>query len=439
MGQGFEVSSQFPFRGYQFKCLCIFHEVKNSIIHNSKFLILNFFGLLILFPFAASFAQDGTPTSAPSYHQIKKDLHKHKKDLAAIQRKIEEEKRKKHIDEVREKKTLGRLEKVDQVLGRLKREKEVNEADLQETRQRLASLHDQRAQNERDLAVSRGLLKQRLQDLYRMSFRKPFLGGVLDSENFSELSRKLKFEMVLAQSNEKILTQTLSQKGQLDRSSALWNSEQHRKERVLGVLGKQEKGYSREKRNRTLILASIQKKKEDHEHYIEELNQAAQDLQEKVADFLKQAEDAKKLQTAWVPAGKGLGSSRGHLAWPVIGQVTQHFGHQKNVQFKEVVDNSGIQIQADAGTPIKAVAGGKVRFADWFKGYGKLVILDHGEGYYSLYAQASELAVAAGQTVAPGQVIGAVGDTGSLVGNSLYFEIRKNGIPQDPLLWLKSH
>lgn len=412
--------------------------MKTSTILNFKFLTLNFFFSFPLFPVASTFAQDETPTPAPSYHQIKKDLHRHKKDLAIIQKKIEEEKKMKHIDEVREKKTLGRLEKVDQVLGRLKREKETNEVELQETRLRMASLQEQRSKNEMDLKASRSLLKKRLQDLYRMSFRKPFLGGILDSENFGDLSRRLKFEMVLAQSNEKILTQTLSQKDQLDRSSAQWNNEQRRKERVLGALSRQEKGYSREKQNRTLFLASIQKKKEDHERYIEELNQAAQDLKEKVADFLKQAEDAKKLQTAWIPAGKGLAASRGHLAWPVIGEITQHFGHQKNVQFKEVVDNSGIQIQADAGTPIKAVAGGKVRFADWFKGYGKLVILDHGEGYYSLYAQASELAVAEGQIVAPGQVIGTVGDTGSLVGNSLYFEIRKNGIPQDPLLWLKS-
>lgn len=382
-------------------------------------------------------AQDAVPTPTASYHRIKKDLRKHKKDLAAIQQKIEEEKKKKHIDEVREKRTLGRLEQVDRVLGKLKREKEANEADLQETRLRLASLQDQRGKNEKDLEASRSLLKLRLRDLYRMSFRKPFLGGILDSENFSALSRRIKFEMVLAESNGKILAQTLSKKSQLDRSSALWNSEQHRKERVLGTLSRQEKGFSREKQNRTQFLASIQRKKEDHERYIEELDQAAQDLKEKVADFLKQAEAAQKQQAAWVPAGKGLASNRGHLIWPVPGEVTQHFGRQKNVQFKEVVDNSGIQIQAKAGTPIKAVAGGKVRFADWFKGYGKLVILDHGEGYYSLYAQASELAVAEGQTVASGQVIGAVGDTGSLVGDSLYFEIRKNGIPQDPLHWLK--
>ena len=85
----------------------------------------------------------------------------------------------------------------------------------------------------------------------------------------------------------------------------------------------------------------------------------------------------------------------------------------------------------------KAIRKSPNKFADWFKGYGKLVILDHGRGYYSLYAQASELKVSEGDSVTSGQVLGLVGDTDSLVGSSLYFEIRKNGVPQDPLRWLK--
>jgi septal ring factor EnvC (AmiA/AmiB activator) len=142
----------------------------------------------------------------------------------------------------------------------------------------------------------------------------------------------------------------------------------------------------------------------------------------------------KKVQA---PTGKGLKVSRGKIPWPVSGKIISFFGKNKDPRFNVVVDNSGIQIQAPQGTPFRAVAAGTVRFADWFKGYGKLVILDHGQGYYSLYAQASELSVSEGQTVAAGQVLGAVGDTGSLVGDSLYFEIRKNGVPQDPLHWLK--
>jgi septal ring factor EnvC (AmiA/AmiB activator) len=383
------------------------------------------------------FAQDGASASPTDTGEIKKDLHENKKDLAVIEKKLAEQEKQKHLADEKEKKVLGQLQQVNQKLGNLRREKEANEADLRETRIRLDGLRSDIAENQQELAQSRLLLKQRLRDLYRMSFRQPFLGGILDSESFGDLARKLKFEMILAQGNEKLLSQTIESEEQFEQKSDEWNREEQRKERLLSVLGRQEANYSQKHKNRTISLASIQRQKEEKEKMIEELSQAAQDLQEKVSSFLKQAAEAEKTQAVWIPAGTGLKIKRGQINWPVDGTIIQSFGKSRNAQFKEVVDNTGIQIQAPEGTPFRAVADGKVRFADWFKGYGKLVILDHGEGYYSLYAQAAELDVTEGQTVSAGQILGTVGDTGSLVGTSLYFEIRKNGIPQNPTLWLK--
>ncbi|HEY5038462.1 MAG TPA: peptidoglycan DD-metalloendopeptidase family protein, partial [bacterium] len=290
--------------------------------------------------------------------------------------------------------------------------------------------------NKTQLTQSRELLKKRLRALYRMSFRAPFLGGLLDSESFGDLTRKLKFETLLAESNDKILGQTLQHEEHLERSSSEWEQEQGRKKRILAALGLKEGGYSRERKNRTGALVSIRHQQVLRQQTITDLNAAAQDLQHKVALFLNQSREARKHST-WVSAGTGLMVKRGKIPWPVSGRIISPFGKYKNTEFNAVVENTGIQIQAATGTPIRAVSSGAVRYADWFKGYGKLVILDHGEGYYSLYAQASELNVSEGQTVTAGQVIGAVGDTGSLVGSSLYFEIRKNGVPQDPLRWLK--
>jgi septal ring factor EnvC (AmiA/AmiB activator) len=383
------------------------------------------------------FAQDAASASATNTGEIKKDIHENKKDLAVIEKKLAEQEKQKHLADEKEKRVLGQLQQVNQKLGNLRREKEANEADLRETRIRLDGLRSDIAENQQELAQSRLLLKQRLRDLYRMSFRQPFLGGILDSESFGDLARKLKFEMILAQGNEKLLSQTIESEEQFEQKSDEWNQEEQRKERLLSVLGRQEANYSQKHKNRTISLASIQRQKEEKEKMIAELSQAAQDLQEKVSSFLKQAAEAEKTQAVWIPAGTGLKIKRGKINWPVDGTIIQSFGKSRNAQFKEVVDNTGIQIQAPEGTPFRAVADGKVRFADWFKGYGKLVILDHGEGYYSLYAQAAELDVTEGQTVSAGQILGTVGDTGSLVGTSLYFEIRKNGIPQNPTLWLK--
>ena len=396
---------------------------------------------MALFTLAAFpvFAQDSGDSSAvTNVPQIKKNIHKGKKELAAIEKQLAEEKKKKRQDEIKEKRVLGSLQAVDQKLGKLKREKEANEEDLHETRTRVAQLQSDMALNQEQLAQNRQLLKRRLAALYRMSFRRPFLGGLLDAESFGDLARKVKFEMLLAQSNEKILDQTVQTEQSLEQESSQWNDNEHRERRILSALGHQETNFSREKQNRTVLLTSIQRQKEVRERTIEELSQAAQDLQAEVSSLLHQAEEARHREAAsWVSAGEGLKVIRGKIPWPVSGTLIQRFGRYKNPDLHEVVDNSGIQIQAPYGTPFKAVAAGRVRYADWFKGYGKLVILDHGEGYYSLYAQAAELDVTEGQEVRAGQVLGQVGDTSSLVGTSLYFEIRKNGVPQDPAFWLE--
>ncbi len=431
-----------------------FHEVKTSITHDLKLktqnLTLSALGnlrkrqnpclpfVVVLFLALPAWAQ--SVGSTPDAGQIKKSLLQNKKGLVAIQKKIRLEKKKQQQAQVQERNVLSRLQKVDQKLGSLKREKEANSRDLAETRDRIYRLQSEMGQNQAQLVESRKLLKQRLGALYRMSFRKPFLGGLLDSQSFADWARRLKFELLLAESNQKLLSHTLRHEDRLEKDSEQWTAEERRRNRILSVLGRQEKNYSQERAHRTVFLVSIRREQNLREQTIADLRERAQGLQQEVSNLLQKAAEARK--TSVTPyQGVGLQVSRGRIPWPVSGKLLPEysFGKHKDKEFNAVVENSGIQIQAPMGTPFHAVADGKVLYADWFKGYGKLVILDHGEGYYSLYAQASELSVAEGQKVLAGQVLGMVGDTGSLVGESLYFEIRKKGVPQDPVQWLKRH
>ena len=415
--------------------------MKTSIIQNSKLKIKKYCWAIILFPILslavstpAFSASPATPTDAK---QIKKKLLQDKRGLAEIQKKLNEEKKKQKQSKAKEKSVLGRLQKVDKTLMHLRREKETNENDLQESRRRLNLLSSDISRNQAELAQSRQLLKQRLLALYRKSFRAPFLGGILDSESFADLTRKLKFELLLAESNGTLLSRTFAHERQLEQASFQWQKEQSRKQRILGTLGLQEKTFSKERQNRAAILSSIRSQQVLRQQVIEDYSRSAQQLQQKVALLLHQAKTVKQKASHWYSSGTGLTVRRGRIHWPVSGKIISPFGRYKNPEINAVMDNTGIQIQAPPGTPIHAVGAGLVRYADWFKGYGKLVILDHGQGYYSLYAQASELDVSEGQMVEDGQVIGAVGDTGSLVGSSLYFEIRRDGVPQDPMRWLQ--
>jgi septal ring factor EnvC (AmiA/AmiB activator) len=101
-----------------------------------------------------------------------------------------------------------------------------------------------------------------------------------------------------------------------------------------------------------------------------------------------------------------------------------------------MVFRRGIEIEVREGQTVRAVESGQVAYADWYRGFGKLVILDQGSGFYTLYGNLSKLEFKKGDRVSRGQTIGLAGETGSLKGAKLYFEIRRKGEAEDPLLWL---
>jgi septal ring factor EnvC (AmiA/AmiB activator) len=126
---------------------------------------------------------------------------------------------------------------------------------------------------------------------------------------------------------------------------------------------------------------------------------------------------------------------RGSLPWPLAGKVKVPFGRRKDAKFDTYTLHNGIEIDTPAETPVHAVHEATVVFADRFRGYGLMVVLDHGHKHHTLYAHLAEIAVQNGQRLPAGHVIGATG--AGLEGNGLYFEVRFQGKPEDPLDWLK--
>ena len=130
---------------------------------------------------------------------------------------------------------------------------------------------------------------------------------------------------------------------------------------------------------------------------------------------------------------------RGQLTWPISGTLVSTYGKIKHPTFNTYTFNKGIGIGASPGSEFRVIEAGQVLYADRFKGYGNLLIVDHGDSYYSLYAYASELLVQVGDRVKRQQVVGRTGEGGSLNGPALYFEIRHQGKPENPLEWLANH
>ncbi|ANB16490.1 murein hydrolase activator EnvC family protein [Dokdonella koreensis] len=132
-------------------------------------------------------------------------------------------------------------------------------------------------------------------------------------------------------------------------------------------------------------------------------------------------------------AAEAFAGLRGRLAWPVQGQVLTGFGATD----ESGRASAGWRIAAQAATPVRAVAHGRIVFADWFKGYGLLLIVDHGDDYLSLYGYNEALLKEVGDWVAPGEVVARSGVSGGQAVGSLYFELRHKGKPVDPRAWLR--
>jgi septal ring factor EnvC (AmiA/AmiB activator) len=134
--------------------------------------------------------------------------------------------------------------------------------------------------------------------------------------------------------------------------------------------------------------------------------------------------------------GPPFASLRSKLDPPVNAPVTGRFGRVVDEEFFTETYRTGVVFGAEYGAPVRAVAVGRVRYAGWFRGFGRLVIVAHGDSYFTVSGHLSEMVVAVGDRVAAGDTIGEVGDTGSLAGPQLYFEIRLGGDPLDPAEWL---
>ena len=186
------------------------------------------------------------------------------------------------------------------------------------------------------------------------------------------------------------------------------------------------------KKEKKVYLTKLTQEKESYERALQELERSAA----RIDSLLRELEQRRRAAAAKPPSGSLPKGVKGGLPWPAEGSVLTYFGRQKHPTFNTYVHRKGIEIRTLEGSAIHAVMTGTVVYADWLKGYGLVIILDHANGFFSLYAHASKILTSVGAVVTSGQAIGETGDTGMTGENTLYFELREGTEPVDPLQWL---
>ncbi|HEV7767349.1 MAG TPA: peptidoglycan DD-metalloendopeptidase family protein [Thermoanaerobaculia bacterium] len=197
-----------------------------------------------------------------------------------------------------------------------------------------------------------------------------------------------------------------------------------------------------EERRRAVATAVAQKQAVLARLRVEESGAAQQlaALEEKARRLQRLVDTLSQKQAGAAPV-TDIRSVQGALAWPVEGKVIERFGRQRNPKFATYTVNNGLKIEAAPGTQVRAVFQGTVLFSQWFKGYGNLIILDHGNRVFSLYGNLKQSGVAVGDKIATGQVLAGVGESedaaDGVAAGHLYFEVRHDNHPEDPQKWLR--
>ncbi len=377
-----------------------------------------------------------------------------REQLRELQRELGREREKARKAGQKEVSLSKELARVDQDLRRKTMALQDLEGKLRGSSQRIAKLRQEVTSTETRLTRSRSLLKQRLRAMYKQG-RYGYVRMLLSAEDFSAAGLRLKYLSAVVGQDQRLMqsyTATLADLSEKRADLERYKTEVAEAKMKAAATRSQ---IAEEQRKRRILLASVREEKEGHLATIKELEKSGKDLQTLIARL--QSEEERHRRAARTaprresPRGEAPGGKeevpdihddgrfsrlKGRLPWPTAGNLTSTFGRQEHPRFRTVTFNRGIEIAAPEGRDFVAVADGTVIYADWFKGYGRLIILDHGGGYFTLYAHASEILVRLGDSMSRGQVIGKVGDTGSLEGAQLYFELRHKGKPQDPLAWL---
>ena len=370
---------------------------------------------------------------------IENKLEERRKDLQEIKRRIATEAEKVREDSRQEKQIASELREIKRQLERKKQEAAKIQKDIDRRRSRVVQLNREIEASETNLAKAKFLLATRLRSIYKQG-RMGMASLLLSARSLQQAAVDLHYLQAVARHDRQLVrsfkTAILTHKEKKEEvGQELGNLDTARQ----ALKGKQEEIAQNENQKQTL-LASVRSDKADRLHRLSELQRSQAALQ----GLIGQLQRKMKALQASAPEGqevvylKGLhfAAARGKLSWPTAGQILSSYGRQEHPRYHTFTFNKGIDIGAPAGHEIKAVFEGIILFADWFRGYGKMAIIDHGQGFYSLYAHASELLVKVGDKVAPRQIIGKVGDSGSPDGARLHFEIRQNGKPIDPMQWL---
>jgi len=379
----------------------------------------------------AFFATSSFAAAASSANvDIEKELANQQKRLDTMAREIEQNDKKLRDAKKKEEKAINDISKLSNQLAQAEQKLNVTELKRQQVTNKLMETAVKIQEMETRIDRAKRLLKERVVAVYKYGGAAEFsllmsASGTQDALSTSYLLTKI------AEQDKALITNLVVEKDSLDKAKAELEKQRKELDTRNKELEKQRTTIQKTSNDRNKMLQQARNDKALFQAEQEELLKASKELKSKVNDLLAQKKRQRK------SGDTPLYYKGGKFAWPLRGKINSPYGTRVHPVFKTKATHTGIDIDGNRGDAVRAASDGEVLYTGWLRGYGQVVILDHGGDLTTVYAHLSGIDCVENAKVKTGDKIGRVGATGVATGNHLHFEVRVNGNTGDPMKYLQ--
>ena len=351
-------------------------------------------------------------------------------DLNNLQSKILKLKQIIDVKEDSKSRYTKQLKKIEKNIAKVNRKARVSKKEIADKRAELKKLSRSRNRHQQQLSQENDLLAKQVYTAFTLG-RQEKVKLLFSQKNPAELQRNLVYYQYFSNARADLITTVKRSIDKILEAEASIKKTRKDLQKSLGLLETQKAQLVKDSGKRKSVISSLDKQLKKQGGNLSRLKDEAEQLQKligSIQDILTETPDPEL-------EGKPFAQLRGKLAWPLKGDIKKLFGRHKPLSDLRW---QGIMIYAPAGEHVRAVSRGRIAFADWLRGLGNLIIIDHGNSYLSLYGHNESLFKSAGEWVEAGDIISSIGNSGGQQKSGLYFEIRKKGKPQNPTKWCKA-
>lgn len=381
--------------------------------------------------------------------EYKQKIKKSRKELIGVQSEISQKENNIKTIKKKEASIETHLENIVRTLEITKAELHKTKISIKKQQKSIDALKIKLETAKSETVRWKNILKRELRFAYKQGVGRPVTDQypariILSSNSSADLVKRYKFIQLLSRQKSFIYIQTLKNVREYEAIKIKFETEMDDLKKLEEKKKCSESLYFKQKKEKENILAGVVKKRTFYEQEIVNLRDSEAMLSELIKLLEKKTSETAKQKEEERLSRLKMSKKRGLVSWPIDGDplelrnsITTTFGKQKHPELDTWIINNGIRIKSTLGQNIVAVDKGKVVFAGDFKSYGKMVVIDHSGGFYTVYGNLDKITVKEEQNILKDEIIGVVGISVYSQDASLYFEFRKDGIPQDPLVWLK--